>query len=135
MQTRACIEPVSGADQLVEEARAVIGRYSPADARAAADRGEAVIVDTRDSGDRAREGVVGGAVHIPLSVLPWRADPASALNPALADMSRQVIVMCNDGFSSSIGALWLYRMGRQNVADIDGGFHAWLEAGLPVERL
>lgn len=130
-----CTEPVSGADQLVEEARSVIARYSPSDARNAAARGEAVIVDTRDSGDRAREGVVGGSIHIPLSVLPWRADPTSALNPALADLSRQVIVMCNDGFSSSIAALWLYRMGRADVADIDGGFHAWLAAGLPIERI
>ncbi len=128
-------DPVLSADGLVAEARAVISRFTPAEARDAMGRGDAVIVDTRDSGDKAREGVIAGTVHIPLSLLPWRADPTSLLSPALADEARQIIVMCNDGFSSSLAALWLYRMGRHTVADMEGGFHAWVAHGLPVEPL
>lgn len=120
------------ADELLEEARAALPRLEPHEAHAAVADG-AVIVDTRDNDDRRAEGVIPGSVHVPLSVLEWRADPASGSHdPRLGGLDRLVIV-CNDGYSSSLAAARLRKLGLENVADLIGGFRAWKAAGLPVD--
>jgi rhodanese-related sulfurtransferase len=114
-------------------ARSRIERFAPAEADAAAARG-AIIVDIRCSDDRRREGTIPSAVHVPLSVLEWRCDPESEdADSRLSDLDRQIIVVCTDGYSSSLAAASLRDLGFQQAGDVIGGFRAWVSAGLLVE--
>jgi rhodanese-related sulfurtransferase len=125
---------MSTIDDLLEEARAQLDRLSPAQARAAVADG-ALIVDIRSESQRADDGVVPGSLFIPRNVLEWRCDPRSRWRDADAsDPGRQVIVMCNEGYQSSLAAATLKRLGRPDATDLIGGFQAWRAAGLPVER-
>ena len=121
-------------DELLADARERLDRV---DARQAADavRAGALIVDIRQQPQRARDGIVPGALYHPRNVLEWRADPASdACDPALAgNLERPVIVMCDAGWASSLAAATLKDLGFVNATDLDGGFQAWRDAGLPVE--
>lgn len=120
-------------DELLARYRSVIDRVGPDSARREAEAG-AVIVDTRDTADRAAEGIIPGSVHLPLSVLLWRADPASAWSDErIADTDRRLIIVCNDGYSSSWAAATLKELGFGDVADLDGGYRAWARAGLPID--
>lgn len=120
---------------LLEAARARLERLEPAAAREAAEAG-ALIVDTRCADARQASGVIPRSVHVPLSVLFWRLDPASGYDdPALSDRSRQVIVVCADGYSSSLAAATLLDLGFSRATDVIGGFNGWVSSGLPVERL
>ncbi len=93
----------------------------------------AIVVDTRTGSDRRREGAIPGSVAVPLSVLLWRLDPASgAENPELSDLDGPKVIVCNDGYSSSWAAATLTDLGFTAMADLDGGFRAWVAAGLPV---
>lgn len=122
-------------NDLLDAARASIDRLEPAAAAAEAESG-AVIVDTRCAELRRDDGVIPGAVHVPLSVLYWRLDPASGFeDPALADPDRRVILVCAHGYSSSIAAATLRQLGFSRATDVIGGFEGWQAAGLPVERL
>lgn len=101
----------------------------------AAQQAGAVLIDLRCAADRAREGTIDGALPIALSVLPWRADPESEFrDDRIADRSRSLILICNDGYSSSLGAAWLAEMGFTGAGDVAGGFRAWSAGGLPVTR-
>ena len=122
-------------NDLLDAARASIDRLEPAAAAAEAQSG-AVIVDTRCAELRRDDGVIPGSVHVPLSVLYWRLDPASGFeDPALADPDRRVILVCAHGYSSSIAAATLRQLGFSRATDVIGGFEGWQAAGLPVERL
>jgi rhodanese-related sulfurtransferase len=120
------------AAELLAEARASLRRLEPHDAHAAQQQG-ALLVDTRDSADRRAEGVIPGALHIRLSVLEWRADPdCESHDPRFDRLDRQIVLVCNDGYSSSFAAARLQLLGFANATDLDGGFRAWRAAGLPV---
>ena len=120
---------------LLEAARARLERLEPAAAFEAASSG-AVIIDTRCADARRASGVIPGSVHVPLSVLYWRLDPASGHNDAtLSDRKRQVIVVCADGYSSSLAAATLRDLGFVRATDLVGGFNGWAAAGLPIDRL
>jgi rhodanese-related sulfurtransferase len=122
-------------DQLLSEARERIDRVSPEEA-AAEITGGALLVDIRSESQRAADGVVPGAVYHPRNVLEWRLDPESGYDdPAVGGVERRVIVMCNEGYASSLAADTLRQMGFADAADLDGGFQAWRGAGLPVEPL
>jgi rhodanese-related sulfurtransferase len=113
--------------------RARIQRLDPQAALAAAGTG-ALVIDTRCAEQRRETGTIPGSVHVPLSVLFWRLDPASgSRNPDLADLDRQVILVCAHGYSSSIAAATLQDLGFARASDIAGGFEAWQAAGLPIE--
>jgi rhodanese-related sulfurtransferase len=119
-------------DDLLGEARARIGRLAPAEALAAVQTG-AMIVDIRADADRERAGVVPGSLHVPRTVLEWRLDPASPWrSPYAPPPDRQVLVLCDHGYSSSLAAAVLVELGFERAGDVIGGFEAWLEAGLPV---
>ena len=118
------------ARDLLEEARRKIPRFSPTDALAAQASG-AVLVDLRCEADRVAEGVIPGAIPVALSVLPWRADPTSESRDDRIT-NAPLILVCNDGFSSSLAAADLVRMAI-DAGDLDGGFRAWAAAGLPVD--
>jgi rhodanese-related sulfurtransferase len=118
---------------LLVKARARLQRLDPTLAAAAA-RDGAVIIDTRCADLRRESGVIPGSVHVPLSVLYWRLDPTSASSdPLLSDLDRQLILVCAHGFSSSLAAATLRELGFSRATDVDGGFEAWVSAGLPVE--
>jgi rhodanese-related sulfurtransferase len=122
-------------DELLAAARSRLDRLSPMEARAEADAG-AVLVDTRCAEARAAHGVIPGSVHVPLSVLYWRLDPTSGHDDkALSDRERRIILVCADGYSSSLAAATLRDLGFSRATDLDGGFNGWSAAGLPVERV
>ena len=121
--------------QLLEEARERIARIEPADALAAAGTG-ALIVDMRSDRARERDGIIPGSLHLPRTVLEWRADPRSpSRNPTVGGFERQLILLCDHGYSSSLAAATLVELGFEHAADIVGGFEAWAAAGLPVDRV
>jgi len=120
------------ADQLLAEARRGLERLGPAEAASAIGAG-AVLVDVRSESQRERDGVVPGSVFFPRNVLEWRCDPASSFrDERVSDPARQLIVMCNEGYQSSLAAANLKRLGLDRATDLDGGFQAWKAAGLPV---
>jgi rhodanese-related sulfurtransferase len=95
-----------------------------------------VLVDTRDGELRSRDGCIPGSVHIPLSVLEWRVDPTSGhQSAALAGREDKLILICHEGYSSSLAAVRLHELGFENTTDVIGGFVAWVAAHLPVEPL
>ncbi len=92
-------------------------------------------MDTRSHDDLRAYGTPVGALHLPLSVLPWRADLACPWHDPLlaADLGREVILICAHGYSSSLAAALLAELGFERAGDVEGGFEAWTAAGLPVE--
>jgi rhodanese-related sulfurtransferase len=120
--------------EVLEAARSRITRYSPEAALAAAQTG-AVIIDTRSSGDVDREGSIPGSVYIHRNVLEWRCDVSSGhADPRVSNPDAPVIVVCNDGYSSSLAAASLVELGFTRAGDLEGGFRGWVKAGLPVRR-
>jgi rhodanese-related sulfurtransferase len=92
-----------------------------------------LIVDIRSDDDRRRDGVVPGALHIPRTVLEWRVDPSSGWhNPRVGGRDRRHLLLCSDGFSSSLAAAVLVDLGFALAGDVVGGFSAWRRLGLPV---
>lgn len=121
-----------GIDELLNEARSGLHRLRPEAAFAALTDG-ATLVDIRPLEQRIVEGEVPGAIIISRNVLEWRLDPRSeARIPALARPDARVIVMCSQGYASSLAATSLRRIGLAEVTDLDGGFQAWQAAGLPT---
>ena len=121
-------------DDLLAEARTQLARLSPANAHAAT-RADAVLVDIRSDTQRARDGTVPGATFIARNVLEWRLDPSSPhRDPALARRDIRLILICEEGFQSSLAAATLTRFGL-DATDVVGGFQAWREAGLPVRQV
>ena len=118
-------------DEILGEARARLRRLGPVEARAAMASG-AVLVDIRSPAQRAAQGVVPGALHIERNVLEWRFDPRSPARLPQASYHLRVIVMCVEGYTSSLAAASLQDLGVAGATDLAGGFRAWQRAGLPV---
>jgi rhodanese-related sulfurtransferase len=112
-------------DELLARVRSRIERVEPAEAwRRLA--GGALLVDTRPAEQRDRDGEVPGAVVIDRNVLEWRLDPtAEDRLPEADDSDRRVIVVCNEGYASSLAADTLRRMGLSRATDLVGGYRAW----------
>jgi rhodanese-related sulfurtransferase len=93
----------------------------------------ALLVDTRTFEQRRVQGDVPGALRIDRTVLEWRLDPTGPwCIPQVTGPDTRIIVMCRQGFSSSLAAASLQAIGLRRATDIVGGFEAWREAGLPV---
>jgi rhodanese-related sulfurtransferase len=119
--------------QLLEEARDGLPRVSAHEAYVAVGAG-AALIDIRGEAQRLADGEIACATPIARNVLEWRLDPASPhRNPELARRDRVVIVICHEGYQSSLAAATLRRFGL-DARDVIGGFQAWRDAGLPVER-
>jgi rhodanese-related sulfurtransferase len=119
-------------DELVEAARRRIARLTPVEAWQAAGK-RSLIVDIRSDEARERGGVVPGSVHVPRTVLEWRLAPDSAWrNPHVGGLDSEVILMCDQGYSSVLAAATLVELGFRRAADVIGGFEGWCAAGLPV---
>jgi rhodanese-related sulfurtransferase len=122
-------------EELLEQARAGLDRLTPAQALAAMQSGTAILVDIREEERRVRDGRVAGAIEIDRNVLEWRCAPESQWRDArVSDPARVLVVMCNEGYQSSLVAATLQRIGLPRATDMDGGFQRWLADGLPVER-
>lgn len=120
-------------DGLLVAARARLNRLEP-NAVVAARADGAIVVDLRCSDQRRKTGVIPGSVHVPWSVLYWRLDPSSGHDdPGLSDPGRTVVLVCADGYSSSLAAATLQDLGFIHATDVVGGFAGWAAAGLPVE--
>jgi len=93
----------------------------------------ALLVDTRTELQRRAQGDIPGALVIDRTVLEWRLDPTSASRIAEAtDLQVRVIVLCAQGYSSSLAAASLQDLGLVNATDVIGGFEAWKAARLPT---
>jgi rhodanese-related sulfurtransferase len=123
---------MSTIDDLLDEARGRLARLEPQAAARALEAG-ALLVDTRYEAQRRAGGDIPGAVRIERNHLEWRLDPAAPTHiPEVTDHTRQVIVICQQGYSSSLAAAALQDLGLTNATDVVGGFEAWIAAGLPV---
>jgi rhodanese-related sulfurtransferase len=122
-------------DEMLEQARTRLERVGPREALDATRDEGALIVDIRSELNRERHGAIPGAVWHPRNVVEWRADPASGYDdPALSgDLGRRLIVVCDEGYQSSLVAATLQDLGFTRATDLVGGFVAWRAAGLPVE--
>jgi rhodanese-related sulfurtransferase len=118
-------------DAMLARARSRLSRLTPAQARSAADAG-AVLVDIRPAAQREDEGEIPGAMVVERNVLEWRFDPASPARLPVADYDLEVIVVCSEGYTSSLAAAVLQDLGVHRATDLAGGFRAWQAAGLPV---
>jgi 8-oxo-dGTP pyrophosphatase MutT (NUDIX family)/rhodanese-related sulfurtransferase len=119
-------------NDVLADAQARLPRVTPAEALAAM-RDGATLVDTRSNDQRLQDGIIPDALHVPLSVLEWRVDAASGYpSPALAGRTDRMILICKDGYSSSLAALRLRELGFADTTDVIGGFVAWTAARLPV---
>jgi rhodanese-related sulfurtransferase len=119
-------------DELLEHARSLIDRLTPAEALAAQADG-ALVVDIRPQQQRRRDGAIAAALVIDRNVLEWRLAPTSKWRvPEVSDSNCRVILVCNQGYQSSLAACTLRQLGLPNTADVIGGFEAWLAAGLPT---
>jgi len=121
-------------EEMLAEARSRITRLNPVGALAAMANG-ALIIDIRSDSARKRDGIVPGSLHIPRTVLEWRVDPDSQWrNPHVDGLDRQLLVLCDHGYSSSLAAATLRELGFGRAGEVIGGFEAWQAAGLPVAR-
>lgn len=111
-------------DEVLAEARARLHRLTPEEADAARSRG-AVIVDTRPAAQREAEGELPFAIRIERNVLEWRLDPASDAALPIASHDLEVIVLCQEGYSSSLAAAALKDLGIHRATDVIGGYAAW----------
>ncbi|GAA2355289.1 rhodanese-like domain-containing protein [Nonomuraea africana] len=119
-------------DRLLAEARADLCRLRPAEAWAAVSRG-AVIVDTRPEFQRRAAGEIPGAIVIERNHLEWRLDPTcDSRIPEATSHDIPWIVICAEGYSSSLAAAELRRLGLRHATDVIGGLDAWIQDGLPV---
>src|SRR4029079_9951269 len=119
-------------DEILDAARARLKRVTPEAAAEAVGYG-ALLVDTRPLQQRRSEGEMRGSVRSERNVLEWRLAPASSARvPQATDHDVVVIVVCSEGYSSSLAAASLQDLGLRNATDLIGGFQAWRDAGLPV---
>jgi rhodanese-related sulfurtransferase len=119
-------------DEVLQQARSRLRRVEPHQAAAEFAQG-ALLIDTRTEAQRANQGEIPGAIVIDRTVLEWRLDPTSPSRIEQAtDHQIRVIVVCAEGYSSSLAAASLQDIGLVNATDLVGGFHAWKAAGLPV---
>jgi rhodanese-related sulfurtransferase len=117
--------------ELLAAARSRLERLDPHGAHVAMMEG-ALLVDIRSESQRAADGVVPGSVFIPRNMLEWRCDPASEWHDERITPGSRVVVMCNQGYQSSLAAATLRDLGV-DATDLDGGFQRWRAAGLAVE--
>jgi rhodanese-related sulfurtransferase len=131
--SRESQDPVT-VDQLLAEARANLVRLTPDEALAAVNAG-AIMIDIRPVDQRERDGGLPGARVIPRNVLEWRLDPRGEhRDPDVARADRQIIVVCDEGYQSSLAAATLRRLGL-DATDVIGGVQSWRTDGLPLDSV
>jgi rhodanese-related sulfurtransferase len=121
-------------EELVDRARRDLVRVEPDQAAVELAHG-ALLVDIRPADQRSEGGDIPGAVVIDRNLLEWRLAPDSQWRiAAITGPETRVIVLCNQGYSSSLAAATLKELGLVNATDVVGGFEAWQAAGLPTTK-
>lgn len=121
-------------DAILAAARERLRRLTPPQAAAAVADG-AILIDIRPAAQRAAEGTIPAAVIIERNVLEWRLDPTCEARAAFATGDDVVpIIICSEGYTSSLAAAALQDLGLAAATDVIGGFQAWASAGLPTAR-
>jgi rhodanese-related sulfurtransferase len=121
-----------GIDEILAEARARLRRLDPEQAHVAYREG-ALLVDIRPAAQRAAHGTVPGALAVERNVLEWRFDPrCPARLPQAVSYDLPVVILCQEGYTSSLAAAALQDIGLHRATDVVGGFAAWRIAGLPT---
>ncbi|WP_461064855.1 rhodanese-like domain-containing protein [Streptomyces pseudoechinosporeus] len=122
-----------GIDELLERVRSDLDRVEAADAYDAAQAGEALLVDIRYASLRDRDGLIPGALVVERNELEWRLDPqGNHRAPEASSHDLRVVVVCNEGYASSLAAASLRQLGLRRATDLVGGFQAWRAGGFPV---
>jgi rhodanese-related sulfurtransferase len=112
-------------DRLLEKARSGVSRVQPGDLACEMASG-ALVVDIRPIVQRNRDGELPGALVIDRNVLEWRLDPTCPDHiPEVSDAGRRIIIVCDQGYSSSLAAATLRQLGLERACDLVGGFQAW----------
>ncbi|MER6046982.1 sulfurtransferase (plasmid) [Streptomyces sp. BHT-5-2] len=125
---------MSAIDDLLARARRGLSRVGPAEA-AALQKAGGLLVDIRYALLRERDGTIPGALVVERNELEWRLDPTGEHRaPEATHHALPVVVICNEGYASSLAAVSLHQLGLHHATDLIGGFQAWRAAGLPVER-
>ena len=114
--------------KLVNEAKKKIKETDVPDVKRRADTGEKfLLVDVREDNEWAK-GHLPGAIHMGKGVIE------RDIEQRVPDANAKVILYCGGGFRSALVADNLQKMGYSNVESMDGGWKAWLEAGLPIAK-
>ena len=122
-----------GIDELLERVRTGYRRVEAQEAYDTARAGEALLVDIRYAALRERDGLVPGALVIERNELEWRLDPRGSHRlPEATSHDLRYVLICNEGYASSLAAASLHRLGLHRATDLVGGFQSWRAAGLPV---
>jgi len=119
---------------LVSAAKAEITTLSLDDAKSMADSGQALLVDIRDIRELQREGRIPGAFHAPRGMLEFWVAPDSPYHKEELASDKTIVLFCASAWRSALSAKALQDMGAENVAEIAGGFGAWRNAGLPIDK-
>jgi rhodanese-related sulfurtransferase len=123
---------VSGVDRLLADARERLRRVDAEQARQILHDG-GLLIDIRPAAQRAAFGEVPGALIVERNDLEWRLDPRGSHRlPEADDADRTVVIMCQEGYASSLAAASLISLARPHTTDLDGGFAAWKAAGFPT---
>jgi rhodanese-related sulfurtransferase len=122
---------VSTVDTILEEARSHLKRLEPHELH---QRRDALIVDIRPIHNRLAEGEIENSVVVERIVLEWRLDPAGDWRLPGFTADTTVVVVCNEGWASSLAARDLQRIGLPNATDLVGGYRGWRAAGLPIRE-
>jgi rhodanese-related sulfurtransferase len=123
---------LSGVDRLLADARQRLQRVTPEQAHQLHEAG-ALLVDIRPAAQRAQFGDIPDALVVERNNLEWRLDPQGSHRlPEAEEAERPVVVICQEGYASSLAAASLLALGRSNATDLDGGFVAWKAAGYRV---
>nr|WP_308426885.1 rhodanese-like domain-containing protein [Streptomyces xantholiticus] len=129
----AVSEPL-GIDEHLERVRQGLQRLGPEEAFEAAAAG-ALLVDIRYQALRERDGLIPGALVVERNELEWRLDPRGSHRlPQAVGHDLRIVVICNEGYASSLAAASLHQLGLRRATDLVGGFQAWKASGLPVAR-
>ena len=118
--------------QLIGEALAEVASISVDEALELVDGGDAVFVDVRERAEHDA-GAITGAVAAPRGFLEFIADPATPMHNAALSAGKRLVIYCASGGRSALAAKTLQDMGYSEVANLTGGFQAWIEAGGPTE--
>jgi rhodanese-related sulfurtransferase len=125
---------VSAVDRVLAEARRGLRRVDAAEAKQLQDAG-GLLIDIRPAAQRAASGEIPGARIVERNDLEWRLDPGGSHRlPEASDPDRPVVVVCQEGYASSLAAASLLALGRTAVTDLEGGFVAWLAEGFPTTQ-
>jgi rhodanese-related sulfurtransferase len=120
-------------EAMLSDARSGLSRLTPHDLCAVLTRPDVVVLDTRTPTDRDRFGCIPGSVHAPRTLMEFMVDPDWGYqHPAIDGFDQVLVCVCNGGYSSSLAAASLQRLGFRNATDLIGGMVAWTQAGFPV---